>query len=295
MDEEIDYWKGASANARTAVANGISSVCDNLSLSKLGSGFLQPESKATKEKPPKYPYNNTTLTESGHSLEFDDTPKRERVRLQHRSGTFIEMDPDGNETHKVYGNGYEIVIKDKKVVIKGSCSVTIEGDADVNIMGDKTERVSGDYNLVVGGKLSLLGKKDASFLSEGDVQIAAGGTFAPGDGAVRISSNEDVYITSSVMVAGTLNADMLYSKTTVDALFGMTAGFLGFVTLSGGVAVGLPIAIPGDVRAISTVNAPIGAFGVMTAILMTDTVNTKIYSTHFHTNKGASPPINPMI
>lgn len=260
------------------MANG----SNKISSRKLGSGFLQPESAATKETPPDYPYNNATKTRSGHSFELDDTKGRERIRLQHRTGTFIEMDPEGNETHKIYGNGYEIVVKDKNVTINGHCSITINSDCVVNINGNKTERIGGDYNLLVEGRLTMTGKKKTTLQSEDDMQITAGSKLIPGDGALRIYSNEDVYITSSVMVGGTLNADMLYAKRTVDAGWGMTAGFLGFVTLRGGVAAGLPLATPGCVNASVKVNAPLGSFGIMTSVLMTDIINTKIYSAHYH-------------
>lgn len=91
------------------------------------SGWTEPESAANKDTPPQAPYNHVTATESGHSFEMDDTPKRERVRLQHRSGTFIEMHPNGDEVHKVYGDGYEITIKDKNVLIEGNCNITVNG------------------------------------------------------------------------------------------------------------------------------------------------------------------------
>ena len=59
--------------------------------------WTEPESAANTDYQPVYPYNNITQTEAGHTFELDDTPTRERVRLQHRSGTFIEMHPNGDE------------------------------------------------------------------------------------------------------------------------------------------------------------------------------------------------------
>jgi hypothetical protein len=61
-----------------------------------------------------YPYNDAKQTESGHLFEMDDTPTRERIRLQHgKSLTFIEMQPNGDQVHKVFGDDYEITIKNK--------------------------------------------------------------------------------------------------------------------------------------------------------------------------------------
>ena len=90
---------------------------------------------------PLYPYNHVTQTESGHSFEMDDTPTRERIRLQHRSGTFTEMHPNGSVVQKIYGNGYEIIANDKNVLVKGVCNITVEGDAHFHVKGDKIEKV----------------------------------------------------------------------------------------------------------------------------------------------------------
>jgi hypothetical protein len=47
---------------------------------------------------------------------MDDTPTRERIRLQHgKSLTFIEMHPNGDQVHKVFGDDYEITIKNKDI------------------------------------------------------------------------------------------------------------------------------------------------------------------------------------
>jgi hypothetical protein len=37
-------------------------------------------------------------TESGHYKEYDDTAGAERIKESHKSGTFYEMDKDGNMT-----------------------------------------------------------------------------------------------------------------------------------------------------------------------------------------------------
>ena len=71
---------------------------------------------------------------------MDDTPTRERIRIQHGKGTFLEMHPDGNEVHKIIGDGYEIVLKDKKMLVKGMMYITVEGNAYVNVMGNKVEQ-----------------------------------------------------------------------------------------------------------------------------------------------------------
>ena len=77
----------------------------------------------------KYPYNNVTRTASGHIMEFDDTPEGERIRLQHRTTTYTEMRANGDQVVSIVGDGYEIIVGNKNVLVKGHCSITIEGDS----------------------------------------------------------------------------------------------------------------------------------------------------------------------
>ena len=93
---------------------------------------LEPESPNNEDTQPESRHNYVTSTPRGHFFEMDDTPDRERVRLSHRSGTFIEMHPGGDEVHKVYGDGYEITVKNKQVIIQGDCKVEIHGDCSVH-------------------------------------------------------------------------------------------------------------------------------------------------------------------
>ena len=81
------------------------------------SAWTEPESAANTDYQPIYPYNNVTQTKGGHSLEMDDTPTRERIRIQHGKGTFLEMHPNGDEVHKILGDGYEIILKDKNMLV----------------------------------------------------------------------------------------------------------------------------------------------------------------------------------
>ena len=49
-----------------------------------------------------YPYGHVYESESGHILEFDDTPDKERILLYHHTGTELEITADGakNEVNK---------------------------------------------------------------------------------------------------------------------------------------------------------------------------------------------------
>lgn len=292
--------RGSTAQPRNpnkTYPDGVRTWSNDITDRKSGSGWLEPESVANiDETQPQYPFNHATLGESGHLLEVDDTPKRERIRFTHRTGTFIEMHPNGDMVQKVFGDSYEITVCDKNVLIEGHASVTVKGDCVLRIEGDKIEKVFGDYYLNVDGNFYLTSKGDASLLSQKDLTVGAGTSITSpgiGTGALRFASGQDIYVTGDIMCGGVIVADILSAKYSVDAGLGVTAGPLGFVTLYGGVSCGYPVAIPYSVNAAQWVNAPLGTFSTMSATLMTDVINSTIYNWHIHgTSSGpTSPPM----
>lgn len=261
-------------------------------------GWTQPESAANTEAQPEYPFNNMFQSDSGHTFEMDDTKDRERIRLNHRAGTFIEMAPNGDMVQSIQGDGYEIIAKDKRVLVKGTCFLTVEGDCNLHVMGDKIEYVEGNYEQHVKGDYTRVVEGLSNITSVGDMQLKAGTHVG---GSLMITTGGNIMLNSSVHVKNELTALKMYSETRVDAGYGISAGPAGFVTTSGGVAVGLPVAVPtqvlvsglinagGPISSAVSVNAPLGNFGFMDAIMMSDIVNSTVFDTHIHpTPKGPS-------
>lgn len=115
-------------------------------------------SEPTTEYKATAPFNRVLETESGHIMEFDDTPEGERINLTHRKGTFFEIYPDGSKVTKVVGKDYEIILSDKNVHVKGVCNITVDGDANLYVKGGVVEKVDGDYLLNVTGDIAINGK-----------------------------------------------------------------------------------------------------------------------------------------
>jgi len=216
------------------------------------------------ENPPEYPYNKVQQSESGHLIEMDDTPNRERVRVQHRAGTFLEMQPDG-EVHKIYGNGYEIVLGDKDVQITGQCNITIEGACVVTIKGDSlmkvegnvTQQVKGNITQTVDGTTKIVGKGDVDIASSGDISLQA----------------------QAVNIGGKLNVTgSISSAQSVSAKGNLEAGLQCYANLG--------VVTPGYISAGSPVPLyPIP--GWVSGIMVTDMVRTMvmdriIYDIHNH-------------
>jgi len=231
--------------------------------------WTEPESAANTDYPPIYPYNNVIAhTKGGHSLEMDDTPTRERIRLQHRSNTFIEMHPNGDEVHKIFGDGYHIVLGDNNIQIgiddgnkAKKLNITVYGDAYLNVKGDKIEEIDGNVEQHIKGNFSQTIEGLARITCLGDMSISAG---ASATGSLNIQAGDHVMMNSDVEVKGSITADQITSTGRVDAATGMSAGILGFVTLTGGVSAGLPIASPGSIMSSMDVISPLIIGSTMT-------------------------------
>ena len=86
----------------------------------------------------KYPYNKVVQTESGHLFEVDDTPDNERIHTSHRSGTYQEVNFEGNRVNRIVGNDYEIVQKNQKIYIVGDVDIEVKGNYKLNVTGNVT-------------------------------------------------------------------------------------------------------------------------------------------------------------
>jgi hypothetical protein len=246
--------------------------------------WTEPESEASEENAPVYPYNNVTQTASGHTFELDDTRGRERIRLQHGGaktggqGSFFEMQSNGDKVEKIIGKNYQIVAKDNNVLISGVCNITIEGDSVVHVKGNKFERIDGDYIQEVRGDYTQTLKKKATITSDGDMTVGVGKT---GTGVLSFTGDY-VYLDSDLTVDGSITGEMVSATYKVNAGTGVTAGPLGFATLTGGVSAGIPVAIPGQVNALSLVNAPLINGIIVSDILGTMADMRLVYNLHIH-------------
>ena len=107
-----------------------------------------------KRREPEYPYNHVRETESGHIQEFDDTPFAERIYEKHKSGTFYEIDADGNKVTRIVGDRYEIVAGAEYVNVKGDVNLTIDSNCNTYIKGNWNIQVDGDVKEVIKGKMT---------------------------------------------------------------------------------------------------------------------------------------------
>lgn len=121
-----------------------------------------------------YPYNSVKETETGHVFEVDDTPGNGRIHEYHNAGTFYEIQADGSKVTKIVGDDYEIVVKNKKVFINGSCDVTIGGNAKLLVKGDMYQEIEGNlFTTVTKNRVTKIGGNDVTeILSGSNTNIA---------------------------------------------------------------------------------------------------------------------------
>lgn len=117
-----------------------------------------------------YPYNHVYESESGHVLEFDDTPDNERIHLYHNTGTFIEIDSNGTQVNRIVGDSYEIVDRNGYINIRGSCNITVEGHSNI--------LTKGHTNIESYGNMNFYGHNDVSIDCSGNMSLNARGSMS---------------------------------------------------------------------------------------------------------------------
>jgi len=143
-----------------------------------------------------YPHNIVLATHGGHIIEIDSTPSDERINIQHKCGSYIELDKDGNKTEVVI-NDYILTINNDNTVtiggnllvnITGNATINVTGNSTTNVTGDDTKNVTGDYTLNTTGQYTLNANSGAAINIKGNGECTSTGNISI-DGA-RIDFNE---------------------------------------------------------------------------------------------------------
>ena len=129
-----------------------------------------------------FPYNYVEESESGHVIQIDDTENAERLSVSHRTGTFVEVHPDGTQVAKIVGDRFTLILGNDTLEIKGDINIKIDGNVNVDaidkkdfIGGDKLDDIGGNHDEVIGGNKKVRSTGgDVSLESEsGNVDISS--------------------------------------------------------------------------------------------------------------------------
>lgn len=146
-----------------------------------------------------YPNNHVIETPSGHYIEIDDTENAERIHVRHKSGTFVEMYPDGKTVVRTENDSTEVVFGNKNIYVSGNCNISADGN--VNLLSKKSTNIQtdGDVDWRVGGKFSLQVAGSSELQSDGLVSIKSSNE--------QINLLSDTLVDSKLKVSGTQTND----------------------------------------------------------------------------------------
>lgn len=152
-----------------------------------------------------YPYNHLYESESGHLLEFDDTPGFERIQLLHRSGTFEEVHPNGLKVEKVVNDSYRYNLKNEFKHTEGKVFHTY--DKGVRILGNTDGTDDGHFVICIGpnsnynvttvdGQVNFYVTKEFQIFSDADVNIDCENAkiHTRGDTVIHTEGNADWHV-----------------------------------------------------------------------------------------------------
>jgi hypothetical protein len=176
-----------------------------------------------------YYYNKKTTTESGHEMEWDDTPGKERIRCGHKSGTYYEISAGGDKVDNIVGKEHkynkggftQTVDNNTDIKYNGNMRVSIGKAQHIEINGTKTETIAAEMALAVQKGASIVIIEDLYIVCKnltiqtgeninleagGDMAISAGGNInmkagkgmsVKADGGdIRTNSSADTVMTS---------------------------------------------------------------------------------------------------
>ena len=182
VEARKEFATADSYKARGTAKDNVGTVPTAVS----GPDWQMPDYTATVK--PTYPKNQVVHTPGGHVIEMDDTDSKLRIFEMHASGTYREIDNDGNTTIYVKGNNYSAVFGASNIYVKGKVNITtgacrhlVKGDYFLEVQGDKTEHVKGnstitidkDVSETVSGKHTEQVSGDLSLSSKSNIDVSA--------------------------------------------------------------------------------------------------------------------------
>lgn len=101
-----------------------------------------------------YPNNNVIETDTA-VIEIDDTSSNQRISIQHKNGSYVEIRPDGTIQVKSKGNCIQTIDGNFTQYVSGNIIQTIKGNVTESVTGDVTQTVSGNVLKNITGTLTV--------------------------------------------------------------------------------------------------------------------------------------------
>lgn len=110
---------------------------------------------------PEYPFNKVYESRSGHIVETDDTEGAERLRMIHRTGSYVEMKSDGSIVMKSLTDTYHVAKGNINFIAEGDITAkTTEGNIKAETTEGNIDVLTENGNATVQGKEIYLNGTD---------------------------------------------------------------------------------------------------------------------------------------
>lgn len=169
-----------------------------------------------------YPNSASYNSQSNHLLMIDDTENNERIKIEHRSGQFIEFRPDGSFDLRSPKDGYTIIEGDFNQYIKGEINKIVEGQVNIAVKEQVKAKIDKEMNIDVDDNIIIHSSKEGKLTIDDKLTITIGSQILTiEDGKTTLISNSGVDITGNVNVTGKVSATdevMAMSQSTMNKL-----------------------------------------------------------------------------
>jgi len=162
-----------------------------------------------------YYTNKKATTESGHEFEFDDTVGSERIRIGHKSGSYIEWSPDGRKTESVVGQEHKYVSQGSTCTIDGNSDHKYNGNLRIS-SADQHMEINGVYSVAASEQFVFTAQKASTIIVLDDLFIMcknltvvteADANFQIG-GSLAISATADINLQAGGVVSISSGGEM---------------------------------------------------------------------------------------
>lgn len=141
-----------------------------------------------------YPHNHVMHTDGDQIIELDDTPGAERVHIFHKSGSFVEMHPDGKVVIRSVKDMYEACFANRTMYTSGNLKIQSGGNIDIEAGGNLKLSAKGSVKIASGGLIAMAASAALSFFAKassfggGPVKLSGGSNQAGSASSVEKKS-----------------------------------------------------------------------------------------------------------
>jgi hypothetical protein len=100
-----------------------------------------------------YPYNQATVTRSGHEIHLNDTPEHESIRIAHTKGSYFELEANGRWTQVVAERFYNYIKNSMTQTVDSHYDLKVGGTYALNIDQSAVEQVGKNKTVGIGENL----------------------------------------------------------------------------------------------------------------------------------------------